>query len=393
MHGDTKRVPLAIVGAGIGGLTLAATMTKLGIPVRLYEQTQRFARVGAGIQMGPNAMRVLRGLNLDGPLAEVAFRPPSMRNREYQSGEMTFELPLGDETERKYGAPYYLLHRGDLHEVLQQSVDHSLIEFGKRLVDIGPTSDGGMELAFEDGSRVLADAVVGADGVHSRVRDILLGAEDAQFTGRVAYRTVMPGDYPGKPDLDPCVKWWGPDRHIVIYYVSAGRDLYFTTSVPDEDWTIESWSATGDLGALREAFADFHPHVRSVLDACPKVHKWAIYERDPLPTWTAGNAALLGDACHPMTPYMAQGAANSMEDAVVLARCLAESDRDGIAEAFRTYERVRRPRTSRIQLESRTNRWLRHANDPSWVYDYDAWSVPLAPVDDEVQPVPVPVPE
>jgi salicylate hydroxylase/6-hydroxynicotinate 3-monooxygenase len=382
MHRDTERVPLAIVGAGVGGLTLAAVLTKMGVPVRLYEQTRQFARVGAGIQMGPNAMRVLSGLGLAAPLADVAFRPPSMRNREYDTGEQTFELMLGDETERTFGAPYYLLHRGDLHAVLQQAVDHSLIEFGRRLTDIGEAPGGAMELAFEDGSRVIADAVVGADGVHSRVREQLIGAEDASFTGRVAYRTVMPGDYPGKPDLDPCVKWWGPDRHIVIYYVSAGRELYFTTSVPDEDWTIESWSATGDLGELRATFADFHPHVRSVLDACPAVHKWAIYERDPLPTWRAGNAVLLGDACHPMTPYMAQGAATSMEDAVVLARCLKEWGRDGIQDAFRLYEEHRRPRTSRIQLESRQNRWLRHATDPGWVYRYDAWSAPLEAGDD-----------
>lgn len=377
MADGKDHVSLAVVGAGIGGLTLAATLAKFGIDVRLYEQTRRFARVGAGIQMGPNAMRVLRGLQLESALAEVAFQPPYMRNREFDTGELTFELSLGGVTEKEYGAPYFLLHRGDLHAVLQQKVPSELIQMDKKLVGI-QTAGSGVELAFADGGRVHADAVVAADGVHSIIREQMLGAEDAQFTGRVAYRAVMPVDPIKDLGLDDCVKWWGRDRHIVIYYVSAGRELYFTTSVPDVNWTLESWSATGDLNELRTAFADFHPHVHAVLDACEEVHKWAIYERDPLPTWQAGPIVLLGDAAHPMTPYMAQGAATSMEDGVVLARCLAEMDGEDYQDTFAKYVASRRERTSKIQLESRANRWLRHPSDPHWVYSYDAWTVPLS---------------
>jgi salicylate hydroxylase/6-hydroxynicotinate 3-monooxygenase len=189
---------------------------------------------------------------------------------------------------------------------------------------------------------------------------------------------VYPTELLGGHQIDPGCKWWGPDRHIVVYHVSGGREVYFTTSVP-EDWRLESWSARGDVEELRAAFEGFHPDVQKVLEACPEVHKWAIHERAPLPTWSRGRAVLLGDACHPMTPYMAQGAATSMEDAAVLARCLDGVGQDGIAEAFRRYEASRKPRTSKIQLESRENRWLRHAEPAGWVYGHDAWVAPLAP--------------
>jgi salicylate hydroxylase/6-hydroxynicotinate 3-monooxygenase len=173
-------------------------------------------------------------------------------------------------------------------------------------------------------------------------------------------------------------KWWGADRHIVIYFVTAARDeVYFTTSQPEKaDWmTRESWSTKGDLAELREAFASFHPDVRAVLAAAPEVHKWGIFERDPLPTWSRGRVALLGDACHPMTPYMASGAAMALEDAVVLARCLGEiSD---VAEAFRAYEATRKPRASAVQTGSSNNTWMRNATDPDWLYGYDAWREPL----------------
>ena len=208
---------------------------------------------------------------------------------------------------------------------------------------------------------------------------MLFGKERPNFTGRVAYRTVYPAALLDGYRIDDCTKWWGPDRHIVIYYVKPDRsEVYFVTSQPEPGFTVESWSATGDVEELRAAFAGFHPQVQRVLAACPAVHKWALIDRDPLPRWTEGNITLLGDACHPMTPYMAQGAAMAIEDAAVLSRCLEGVDRSGVAEAFRRFEATRKPRTSQIQLSSRTNTWLRNATDPDWVYGYDAWSAPLA---------------
>jgi salicylate hydroxylase/6-hydroxynicotinate 3-monooxygenase len=235
-------------------------------------------------------------------------------------------------------------------------------------------------LAFVNGDRVHADAVIGADGVHSLIRTSMLGPEKPRYTGRVAYRTTFAASLLDNPIAPVRTKWWGPDRHMVVYFVTAARDeLYFVTSVPeDAEWlTPESWSAKGSLDALRAAYAGFHPEVQTILRACPEVHKWALLDRDPLPRWWEGRVALLGDACHPMTPYMAQGAASALEDAAVLSRCLEGIDADGLAEAFDLYETTRKPRASAIQANSSTNTWLRGATDPAWVYGYDAWTAPL----------------
>ena len=216
-----------------------------------------------------------------------------------------------------------------------------------------------------------------ADGVHSVVREQMLGAQAPRFTGRVAYRTTFPASLLGGLPIDERCKWWGADRHIVIYYITRNRDeVYFVTSTPEPDFDVESWSATGDLATLREAYRDFHPTVRGVLEACPQVHKWAVVARDPLPRWHEGRVALLGDACHPMTPYMAQGAASAIEDAVILSRCL-ERREDGLEAALQTYVATRRPRASAIQLGSAENTWMRDKTDFNWVYGYDAWHAPL----------------
>jgi len=374
-RGDGAGPSVAIIGAGIGGLTLAALLLEQGASVRVFEQAGAFARVGTGIQMGPNAMKVLTHLGLHGDLAKVAYSPATLANREWNTGALTFELPVGSTAVQRYGAPYYLLHRGDLHELLQRRVEATAIQLGSRLVSLTEHHDG-VELRFDDGSTVRADIVVGADGVHSTVRESLFETAEPSFTGKVAYRAVFPvelvtGGLPG-----PSTKWWGPDRHIVIYYVSAGRELYFTTAVPDDQQDVESYSARGDLGELRAAFTGFHGEVQSVLEACPVVHKWAIYDRSPLPAWHTGRVVLLGDACHPMTPYMAQGAATAMEDAVILSRCLRAHQMEPSA-AFPLYEACRKPRTSAIQASSRANDWLRKPTDPTWVYGYDAVHVPL----------------
>jgi 2-polyprenyl-6-methoxyphenol hydroxylase-like FAD-dependent oxidoreductase len=362
---------IAIVGAGIGGLATAATLAGAGFSVDVYEQAKAFARVGAGIQMMPNSMKVLRGLSLEAHLKRIAFAPKSHLNREWDSGEVTNELPMPVE---RYGAPYLCMHRAELHAALLSAVPRERVHLGKKLVDF----EGG-QLHFEDGSVARADAVVGADGVHSVLRELLLGKERPIHRGRVAYRAVFPASRLPR-DIGPSrTKWWGPNRHIVIYYTTAARDeVYFVTSNPEPvDWvTEESWSATGDVDELRSAFDGFHADVRMVLDATPSCHKWAILERAPLPTWSIANVVLIGDAAHPMTPYMAQGGATAIEDAAVLARCLSASTDCGAA--FRMFEAHRKPRTSRIQAISSANTWLRTPDsNPDWLYGYDAWTAPL----------------
>jgi 6-hydroxynicotinate 3-monooxygenase len=369
---------IAIVGAGMGGLATAAALRRVGIEVAVYEQATQFARIGAGIQIGCNAMKVLRELGLERRLRAQSFYPRSWNNRDWRTGEIKFDMIFGESAERKFGAPYLLAHRGDLHAALATAVPEECVKLGHKLVGLDEVGDS-IRLRFANGATALADAVVGADGVHSLVREILFGTSPVNFTGRIAYRTTYPAALLGGERIDDCTKWWGEDRHIVIYYVKPDRsEVYFVTSQPEPEFRIESWSAKGDVRQLRAAFKGFDPRVENVLAACPDVHKWAIVDRDALPRWAERNVTLLGDACHPMMPYMAQGAAMAIEDAAVLSRCLEGVEPDGVANAFRRFEASRRDRTSRVQETSRTNTWLKEKTDTDWVYAYDAWTVPLA---------------
>jgi 6-hydroxynicotinate 3-monooxygenase len=374
----TKPLRIAIVGAGMGGLAAAAALRRVGIEITVYEQAAQFARIGAGIQIGCNAMKVLRELGLEQRLRAQSFYPRSWNNRDWRTGEVKFDMIFGESAERKFGAPYLLAHRGDLHAALASAVPGECVRLGHKLVGLDETADG-VRLSFANGVESDADALIGADGVHSLVRDLLFGASGVNFTGRIAYRTTYPAALLDGQAIDDCTKWWGEDRHIVIYYVKPDRsEVYFVTSQPEPDFTIESWSAKGDVSALRAAFEGFNSQVTNVLAACPDVHKWAIVDRHALERWADRNVTLLGDACHPMTPYMAQGAAMAIEDAAVLSRCLDGVERDGIADAFRRFEATRRERTARVQQTSRTNTWLKERTDTDWVYAYDAWTVPLA---------------
>jgi salicylate hydroxylase/6-hydroxynicotinate 3-monooxygenase len=367
---------IAIIGAGIAGLTAAATLRKIGFAADIYEQAGAFAPVGAGVQLNPNAMKVLRGLGLERHIRSVGFCPEAGYNRDWDTGAITYLHPMGAAIERRHGAPDVSLHRATLHAALVSINPSTPIHFAKRLVGLDRAA-ARLRLTFADATTAQADAVIGAGGVHSAVLEILFGSGAPRFTGQVAYRAVYQTALLGT-EIDDRVKWWGPDRHIVSYKVDPPRhEVYFIASTPEPEFRIESWSARGDMKQLRAAFAGFHPQARLILEACPEARKWALVERDPLPRWGEERVVLIGDACHPMLPYMAQGAGSAMEDAVVLARCLDGRDLDGFADAFRVFERNRKARTSRIQLGARRNVWMRTPPDTAWLYDYDAWSVPL----------------
>ena len=383
MHNSTtmtRKLSVAVVGAGMGGLAAAATLRQIGVDVQVYEQARQFTRIGAGIQMMPNSMKVLRGIGVEERLRRTAFQPYSHLNRAWDTGKVLRELPM---PENLFGAPYLCMHRADLHDALLSALPENIIHLNKELAGLDQKA-GRVTLTFTDGTHAQADAVVGADGIHSVVRDIIIGPDTPIHKGRIAYRAVFPSALLNGRDVGPSrTKWWGIDRHIVIYYTTANRsEIYFVTSVPEPaEWlTRESWSAKGDVRELRKAYEGFHPDVIAVLDACPDCHKWAILEREPLPKWSQGHVALLGDACHAMTPYMAQGAATAIEDAAILARCIAEVRGEDIELAFERYEAHRKPRTSRIQAISSANTWMQGGDqDTSWLYGYDAWSVPLTP--------------
>lgn len=372
-----RALSVAVIGAGMGGLAAAATLARIGLDVTVYEQAPAFQRLGAGIQQGPNAIKVLRQLGLEERLRDVAYKPALTKYRQAETGELLWEREQGDHFERKYGAPHLLLHRADLHEALTSIVAPEIIALDKRLLAFEQQPDG-VHLKFADGTTAQADLMIASDGVHSIVRDRLVGAERPRFTGRVAYRTTFPANLLNGLEIDGSTKWMAADRHIVIYYINPREDeIYFVTSTPEPEFSVESWSSKGDMDELRDAYRGFHPHVRAVLEACPQAHKWALVERDPLPTWTEGNVALLGDACHPMTPYMAQGAAMAIEDAAILSRCLDGVGRGGIAAALKRYELVRKPRTSWIQSSSSTNDIQRFRREQDAVYSYDAWTADL----------------
>jgi 6-hydroxynicotinate 3-monooxygenase len=369
---------IAIIGAGIGGLTAAASLIRLGFKVEVYEQATQFAPIGAGIQLTANAMKAFAGLGLVEVLRSQGFVPAAFHSREWDTAKVTNVLTMGKSLEQRYGVPDLMIHRARLHSALAALTPPSCIHFGKKLVAIKQNGSG-VTLTFADHSRVESLLVVGADGIHSVVREALFGVEQPRFTGRVAYRTTYPTARIDSAVIDERAKWWGPDRHVVHYFTTASKDeIYFIAVTLEPEFQVESWSTRGDKDMLLAAYAGFHPRVRAILAAAPEVRKWALVERDPMPSWGKNGIVLLGDACHPMMPYMAQGAASAIEDAVVLARCLERVGCDDISTALAVYAASRKERTERMQLTSRENSWLRQKTDTNWVYEYDAWEAQLA---------------
>jgi salicylate hydroxylase len=284
---------------------------------------------------------------------------------------------MGDTAETVYGAPQLTIHRADLLSVLAQALAADSMRFSKRLSSLTQDTEG-VDLRFEDGSTARHSVVIGADGIHSRVRAALFGPEQPRFTGVVSYRAVVPTDRVRQvPEIEAFTKWWGPNpqSQIVTFPLSLGQETFVFATTGQSDWTEESWTCPGDVEELRQVYRDYHPDARALLQACDSVMKSALYERDPLPQWSVGRVSLMGDACHPMLPFMAQGAGMAIEDTVVLARAL-EQDAD-VASALRRYESARQDRTARIQIGSRGNQWMKTQGNADWVYGYDAWGVAL----------------
>lgn len=369
---------IGIAGGGIGGLAAAIALRKAGHQAVVFEQAARFGRVGADINLTPNAVRALDGLGIGATLRETAARPNARISRMWDTGEVTSRLAMSDEAERKYGAPQLTMHRADVMAALEQALLPGELHLGQRIASVAQSGDAAT-LTLDDGSTHAFDLLLGADGIHSGVRRFLFGDEHPQFTGIVSYRAVVPAERLQGGDLGAFVKWWGPtdDLQIVTFPLNLGRDIFVFATTSQPDWTHESWTMPGDADALRRAYAEFHPEARALLAACDTVLASALYIRDPLPKWTGARMALLGDACHPMMPFMAQGAGMAIEDAVVLSRALSGIGADGLEAALTRYERARQERTARIQIGSRGNNWLKAGGNADWVYGYDAWTVPL----------------
>ena len=382
---------ILIIGAGIGGLAAAACLLKDGHRVRVVEQAATLGEVGAGIQMSANAVKVLDHLGLRPAFEPTAVRPKAFEFRRYDDGELLHRIPLGELHEQAHGAPYFQIHRADLHRALQDAVralDPDAVTLGARATGIAEAADG-VSVNFTDRAPMQAELLVGADGIKSVVRRAIVGADAPQFTGQVAWRCTVPtAQIPSalRTDLVSTL-WCGPKNHAVMYYLKNGELLNFVGCVerPDEE---ESWTARRPWAELDEDYRGWHPMVRAVIDAARRdqCFRWALNNRAPTMRWSSARCTMLGDAVHATLPYMAQGAAMAIEDAAVLARALA---RPGpLAQRLQRYERHRAPRTARVVHESTEMGELYHIGDAAqmrqafhdrniaksrneWLYPYD----------------------
>ncbi|CAG67876.1 salicylate hydroxylase [Acinetobacter baylyi] len=379
MSMDTLKI--AIIGGGVGGLAAGIALRRSGHAVSIFEQASSFSRVGADINLTPNVVRAIDGLGAGEAIRQSGAMPTYRISRDWDTGLETSRLGMSKDAEQRYGAPQVTIHRADIVQALADQFPLEHIHFSKRLKTLSQ-DENGIRLIFEDGSQQKFDVVVGADGIHSRVRTAIFGEESPRFTGIVSFRCVVPTEkVKHVPEIEAFTKWWGPvpEQQIVTFPLNQGKDTFIFATTGQETWTEESWTSQGDVDELREFYKDFHPNAKALLQACDTTLKSALYERDPLPQWSQDCVTLLGDACHPMLPFMAQGAGMAIEDAVVLGRAFEGiRHKQQIKNALKIYEETRKQRTAQIQLGSQGNQWMKQQGNADWVYRYDAWHTELA---------------
>ncbi|MBY0147519.1 FAD-dependent monooxygenase [Neobacillus niacini] len=395
-----KSLVVGIVGGGIGGIALARALRQRGISFQLFEQASEFREVGAGIQMTPNAVKVLNSLGLDNEIDRVGFLPEAMVGRGWETGEELFRTPLKGTFDRLFGAAYYHLHRADLHSILAEELPEECITYNVKCVDVIQKGEKAVAV-FDNGEEFEADLIVGADGIRSAVRGALWGNDDPTFTGHMCWRALVPVDKHPLPFVQPAASFWfGPKAHVVTYYVKGGKAVNIVACKETNEWVKESWTEPSSTKELLEAYDGWHSDLISLFERTDnsQVFKWGLYDRDPMEKWSKGNATLLGDAAHPMLPYLSQGAAMAIEDAYVLSEALDHFEGD-VAMALEAYEKERRNRTRDVQLQARERGRTYHLDSPEeqrkrdlelrerqtqnpnavgisaeWVYEYDATS-------------------
>jgi salicylate hydroxylase len=350
-----RELPVLIVGAGIGGLTLAHALLRNGINVQILEAAPELTEVGAGIQIPPNAMKVLRALNLDTAVMTRAFKPTAIEARMGETGREVFNIPLAAQSLTRWGTPYLHIHRADYIAALREALPEGVLRLGVRVQSYAQDKLG-VHVVLETGETVAGMYLIGADGIRSTLRTQMLGPDTPRFTGNVAWRVVVPTAKLGNlaPRPTACA-WFGRCKHGVTYRLGAdGEMTNFVGVVERENWQEEGWSIQGSKEDVLADFAGWHPTITTLIEAADTFHRWALFDRAPLTQWTDGRAALMGDAAHPMLPFLAQGAAMAVEDAYVLAQVIAED------APLIEYQNKRLARTSKVQVASRANMDLFH---------------------------------
>lgn len=358
-----------VAGGGIGGLAAALACARQGVSVQLLERAAQLSEVGAGIQIGPNVTRILQAWGLGDALAQVAAFPKRLQARDAQTGQVLGSLRLAERAQALYGAPYATIHRADLQDLLHAAAQTAgvAVRLGQAVQGWHETAEG-LQVDAADGSNVQADALVGADGVWSAVRQQLLGDAPARFTGHLAYRALLAqADLPAHLRTDEVTVWMGPRLHVVHYPVRSGQWLNLVAIVHgDKPAQANAWDAAGHTQTLMQAMGGVGKDLHERLAAVPAWRQWALHDRAPMTAareMAQGRVALLGDAAHPMRPYLAQGAGMAIEDAQVLAQCLAQGA-GSVSARLKAYAEQRWARNAQVQARAIRNGQIFHATGP-----------------------------
>ncbi len=349
---------VVIIGAGIGGLTTGLALQGGGAKVSIYEQASTLSEVGAGLTLASNGTLILQHLGLGAVLDDLGVVPGRGAVKDYRNGRTLVDIPRGTTQVERFGAPYCQIHRNDLHQALVaavQSADRNCLHLGCSLEDFGQ-DDRGVTALFANGQTARGDVLIGCDGIRSAVRARLFGGEDPRFTGYVAWRGLVPIERFAASALVPdSAVWIGPGHFLTRYKIRRGELLNYVAIARTRTWVEEGWSVRSTVESLMSEFRDFEAGARAILMATPpdQCFKWGIFDRDPLPAWTRGRVTLLGDAAHPTTPFLGQGAAMALEDALVLSRALLAAG--SVTEALARYEQARVARANFVLLASREN--------------------------------------